>query len=315
MARPPALIAPAAADLIDAISAWQRWLESEKQVSRHTVRAYLTDVHGLIRFLADHHAHTPSLTDIAGTDLSDFRAWLAQRATGGITAASRSRSLSGVRNFYRWLDRSGRLHNAAVGALKGPKLPRSLPKPLSEPDAAELLDVAEDIATEPWIGKRDRALFTLLYGCGLRIDEALRLNRRDAPTSDILRVIGKGSKEREVPVLPAVSAAVRDYMSECPYPLGPTDPLFVGARGARLNAGVAQRQMRTLRQMLGLKETATPHALRHSFATHVLSGGGDLRAIQELLGHVSLSTTQRYTEIETEQLMTVYRSAHPRARR
>jgi integrase/recombinase XerC len=219
-----------------------------------------------------------------------------------------------LRNFFGWLDRSGILHNPKIGALSTPKLPRTTPKPLPIADAAALLEAAEDFVDEPWIGLRDRALFTLLYGCGLRISEALALDRGDLPLGDSLKVLGKGRKERVVPVLPAVAEAVALYDAACPFKGGKDAPVFIGAKGKRLDPAIAQKAMRSLRVQLQLPDTATPHALRHSFATHLLGGGGDLRAIQELLGHASLSTTQRYTEVETEQLLTVYRDAHPRAR-
>jgi integrase/recombinase XerC len=219
-----------------------------------------------------------------------------------------------VRSFFRFLERRGLAENAGIGTLRTPKLPKSLPKPLSQEEAADAMERIGDMASEPWVGLRDAALVTLLYGCGLRIDEALALNRRDAPLEDRLRVKGKGNKERIVPVLPAVSDAVAKYLAACPHGLGRDDPLFVGARGRRLQAGVVQRQIRKLRAYLGLSDTATPHALRHSFATHLLANGGDLRTIQELLGHASLSTTQRYTAVDESQLMKVYARSHPRAR-
>jgi len=199
--------------------------------------------------------------------------------------------------------------------VRTPKVGRSLPRPLAVADALEVVERPRALDEEPWVAKRDTALFTLLYGCGLRIGEALALNRRDAPSGEPMKVSGKGRKERLVPVLPAVAEAIADYLDACPHPGGDGGPLFLGVRGARLNAGVAQRQMRLLRADLGLPESATPHSLRHSFATHLLAGGGDLRTIQELLGHASLSTTQRYTEVDADRLMEVYRAAHPRARR
>ncbi|MBI1206950.1 MAG: tyrosine-type recombinase/integrase [Azospirillum sp.] len=314
MTAPAALGFSAAPDVCAALVAWRRWLESERQASRHTVSAYMHDVAGFLDFLTEHQGRPPALTDLGDADLSDFRAWLSRRAAAGAIAASRARSLAGLRNLFRWLDRSGRLHNPAVGLLSSPKSRKPVPRPLTEVDAESVLDEAGETPDAPWIGRRDRALFTLLYGCGLRIDEALRLNRGEAAEGDTLVVTGKGRKQRMVPVLPAVRQAIRHYLDACPYVLEAAAPLFVGVRGKRLNAGVAQRQLRQLRQLLGLPETATPHALRHSFATHLLADGADLRAIQELLGHASLSTTQRYTEVDAEQLMAVYATAHPRAR-
>lgn len=308
------LLLPIADDLAATLPRWQAWLTVERTFSPHTVEAYLRDVGGFLRFLAEHRGHAVRLRDLADAELTEFRAWLARLAGAGAMATSRARAVSALRNLYRWLDRSGILHNPKIDVLTAPKRPRSTPKPISVPDAESLLDAAEAFVTEPWIGLRDRALFTLLYGCGLRIAEGLALNRACLPLGDSLRILGKGRKERVVPVLPAVAEAVDAYAKACPFVGGRDSPLFVGARGGRLDPAVAQKAMRDLRRQLQLPDTATPHALRHSFATHLLAGGGDLRAIQELLGHSSLSTTQRYTEVETEQLLSVYQNAHPRAR-
>jgi integrase/recombinase XerC len=304
------------ADAAAAIAEWRRWLAVERRLSRHTVSAYTADIAALLRFVTAHSGREPGLAALSALTLADFRAWLAALAAAGLERSSRARSLSGVRTFFRWLDRSGRLHNAAVTRLLSPKLPRRLPKPLTETDAGRLPDEAEAAARQPWVGLRDRALFTLLYGAGLRIDEALSLNRGQIPTghADTLVVTGKGRKQRLIPLLPAVRRALDAYAAACPHPLPADGPLFRGVRGGRLNPGVAQAQMRTLRGLMGLPDTATPHALRHSFATHLLNDGGDLRAIQDLLGHASLSTTQRYTEVEADRLMEIYDKAHPRAR-
>ena len=305
----------AQADVQDALVAWRRWLESERNLSRHTLAAYVGDVAVFLQFLTEYNGgRPPSLNDLGGLKAADFRAWLAKLAADGLIAASRARALAAVRNLFRWMDRSGRLHNPVIGTLSTPKAKRPIPRPLTELDAGKLLEEAEKDREEPWIGKRDRALFTLLYGCGLRISEALGLTRGEAPLGDVLRVKGKGSKERVVPVLPAVTQAVQAYLDACPYDGGPDAPLFLGVRGGPLAPAIAQRQMQHLRRLMGLPDSATPHALRHSFATHLLADGGDLRAIQDLLGHASLSTTQRYTDVESEQLMAVYRSAHPRAK-
>jgi len=309
-----AIILAAADDLAALIPRWRDWLEVERRFSRHTVTAYLGDLTAFLNFFATHRGGAVRLRDLADAGLSDFRAWLAGRTTNGAAASSRARAVSALRNFYGWLDRSGILHNPKIEVLTTPKLPRSSPKPIAVGDATALLEAAEDFVDEPWIGLRDRALFTLLYGCGLRISEALALDRGALPFSESLRVLGKGRKERVVPILPAVALAVANYARSCPFTGGKDAPLFVGAMGKRLDPAIAQKAMRSLRRQLQLPDTATPHALRHSFATHLLAGGGDLRAIQELLGHASLSTTQRYTEVETEQLLSVYRDAHPRAR-
>jgi integrase/recombinase XerC len=310
----PGLILSAAEDTASVFVRWLEWLDRERRFSEHTVAAYAGDVTGFIGFLARHLGAPVRLADLAGATLADFRAWLARRATDGAAASSRTRAVSALRSFFRWLDRQGVLHNPALGQLTTPKLPRAIPKPLAVDDAASLLEAAETFVEEPWIGLRDRALFTLLYGGGLRISEALGLDRSVLPLGAALTVLGKGRKQRMVPVLPAVADAIGLYVQACPYKPAKDAPLFLGAKGKRLDPAVAQRAMRSLRLLLQLPDSATPHALRHSFATHLLGNGGDLRAIQELLGHASLSTTQRYTEIETEQLLAVYRDAHPRAR-
>ena len=312
-AQETTLALAAADDLAAVLPRWRDWLTIERQFSDHTVTAYLGDVTAFLGFFAGHRGHPIRLRDLAEAGLADFRAWLARKTNAGATATSRARAVSALRNFFGWLDRSGILHNPKIGALTTPKLPRTAPKPLPVADAATLLDAAETFVDEPWIGLRDRALFTLLYGCGLRISEGLALDRGALPLGESLKVLGKGRKERVVPVLPAVAEAIAVYAAACPYGGGKDAPLFVGAKGKRLDPAIAQKAMRSLRSQLQLPDTATPHALRHSFATHVLGGGGDLRAIQELLGHASLSTTQRYTEVETEQLLSVYRDAHPRA--
>ena len=228
-------------------------------------------------------------------------------------ASSRSRGLAAVRGFFRFLERRGLAANAAIRLVRTPKVARSLPRPLEVGDALAAVDAAGTLVDEPWLAARDQALLLLLYGCGLRIGEALALNRRDAPEGDVLVVTGKGRKQRLVPVLPVVRDAIAAYLAICPYALPAEAPLFLGARGARLDPAVAQRQVRRLRVALGLPETATPHALRHSFATHLLADGGDLRTIQELLGHASLSTTQRYTEVDASRIAAVHRRTHPRA--
>ena len=300
--------------LTKAVFDWLAYLRDERRASAHTLAAYRRDLESFTRFLAGHLGKLPDLDDLATLRLADFRAWLARRAEEDRAKTSTARAVSSVRGFFRYLKRHGKVENAAIGALRTPKLPQALPKPLSPDETEDTVARIGDVAGDPWMALRDTALVTLLYGCGLRISEALSLERKAAPFGDSLRIKGKGNKERIVPVLPAVGDAVAAYLAACPYRLKPNDPLFVGARGARLQAGVVQRQLRKVRRYLGLPETATPHALRHSFATHLLSGGADLRAIQELLGHASLSTTQRYTAVDKAQLMEVYARAHPRAR-
>ena len=218
-----------------------------------------------------------------------------------------------MRSFYRFCERDGTLKNGAIHLVQSPKLPHSVPRPLSVDGAKAVIGEVANLSEEDWIGARDTAVITLLYGCGLRISEALGLERNQAPLGDMLRITGKGGKQRLVPVLPVVADAVEAYLEACPYPLSDGDPLFVGKRGKRLNPRLIQGRLQVLRAALGLPPSATPHALRHSFATHLLSGGGDLRTIQELLGHASLSTTQHYTEVDTERLLDVYGKAHPRS--
>jgi len=316
MARPAAKIdVLAAADARAAIADWQRWLAEEKQVSPHTLDAYSRDLASFAAFMTSHLGHAAALSDLGDLTARDLRAWLAQRAVDGMRKTSTAWAVSTVRNFFRFLDRTGRVHNAAVAHVRAPRLPASVPKPLSVGDAEDAVTAIGDLSDTPWIAKRDIAVLTLLYGCGLRIGEALGLTLRDAPKRDTMVVTGKGRKDRVVPVLPVVREAIADYIRACPHPLTPDGPLFVGVRGGPLNPAIVQRQVRKLRSWLGLPDTATPHALRHSFATHLLAEGGDLRTIQELLGHASLSTTQRYTSVDIERLAKVYREAHPRARR
>ncbi len=302
-------------DVQAAAAAWRRWLSAERRVSAHTLRAYWGDLTAFLAFLTGHFGRPPSLNDLGGLPLADLRAFQAGRAAEGAGAATRARGLSGLRNFFGHLDRAGVVHCPALAALRHPKLPHHLPRPLAVGQALEVVESAPEASDQPWIGLRDRALLALLYGSGLRLGEALRLTRAELPRDGRLRVTGKGNKQRQVPVLPVVVQALEAYVAACPYALAADEPLFVGARGGPLNPAVAERQMRTLRALLGLGDSATPHALRHSFATHLLAGGGDLRAIQELLGHASLSTTQRYTEVDASQLRAVYDRTHPRARR
>lgn len=315
MAAPPALDRFAAApDLAEAIAAWQSWLETERRLSVHTGAAYMRDLKIFLDFLVEHRGGFADLAALEGLGHGDFRSYLAQRAMNDRARSSTARALSVLRGFFRFLERTDRARNDAIGAVRTPRLPHSVPKPVAAGDALAIIAEAGDTAhKKPWVAARDTALLLLLYGAGLRIDEALSLNEDQAPSGDSLRVLGKGGKERIVPILPAVREAVAAYVQACPYVV-PGGPLFLGARGGRLNAGVVQRELRRIRGALGLPETATPHALRHSFATHLLQAGGDLRAIQELLGHASLSTTQRYTEVDTARLVAVYNEAHPRAR-
>jgi len=300
--------------VLSAIGEWRAYLAHERRASPHTVDGYGRDLAGFFRHLSTHLGYPPGLQDLGALSPADFRGYLANLGGAGLARPSIARALSVVRGFFRFLDRAGLVRNAAVGTVRTPKVGRSLPRPLAVADALEVVARVGELDEEPWVAKRDTALFTLLYGCGLRIGEALALNRRDVPSGGSMTASGKGRKERVVPVLPVVAKAIADYLDACPHSASSGAPLFLGVRGARLNAGVVQRRMRRLRAALGLPETATPHSLRHSFATHLLAGGGDLRTIQELLGHASLSTTQRYTEVDSDRLMAVYQATHPRAR-
>jgi integrase/recombinase XerC len=302
--------------LVRAAEDWRDWLRHERRFSRHTLDAYGRDLAAFFAFLAEHLGYPPGLSDLEALKPADFRSYLAGCHRLGLARASTARAMSSVRGFFRFLDKRGRARNAAIGTVGAPKAPKSVPRALGEAEALEAVAAVGDLGQrEPWLAARDAALLVLLYGCGLRIGEALALARDDAPKGEAMVVTGKGRKQRVVPVLPAVRVALADYLALCPYPGKGVDPLFVGAQGRRLNAGVVQRLVRRLRAALDLPETATPHAFRHSFATHLLAGGGDLRTIQELLGHASLSTTQRYTDVDAARLEAVYRKAHPRAKR
>jgi integrase/recombinase XerC len=299
--------------------AWLSHLGSQRRLAPRTLESYSRDLRQFLAFLSGHLGGAVKLSDFATLTPADLRAFMAYRRGEGVAARSLARSLAAIRSFVRFLDKAGHPTSAAVTVVRGAKKRHGLPKPLTPGGAARVVGDLDTLAapeTEPWIIARDTAVLILLYGCGLRISEALGLERRDAPVpggADTLRIIGKGGKTRLVPVLPAVAAAVDEYLALCPHVLAPTGPLFVGARGGALNPRLIQRRMSMIRGALGMPVSATPHALRHSFATHLLMNGGDLRTIQELLGHASLSTTQLYTEIDESRLMAVYEAAHPRA--
>lgn len=301
---------PAPVSLLDN---WSLFLASEKRASRHTIAAYLRDLGAFSAFLRESLGLAFDGPTLAALAAADFRAFLASLRAGGLSPRSLARTLSALRSFYRWLDRSMGLKNDAVMALRGPKPARRLPRPLSEQGARDVLETIGASEDRDWTRARDLAVLTLLYGCGLRISEALGLDRGDWPDAGALRVTGKRNKQRLVPLLPAVREAVAGYIALCPHPLPDNGPLFRGARGGRLGARAIQQAMADLRPRLGLPDSATPHALRHSFATHILQNGGDLRAIQELLGHASLSTTQLYADVDAASLLEIYRKAHPRA--
>jgi integrase/recombinase XerC len=309
-----------AADTARAQEDWIAWLRHERRGSPLTVAAYGRDLGAFLGFLTGHLGQPAALADLSGLSRADFRAWLAVRGREGLTASSTARALSVLRSFFRFLARRGLAANSAIGLLRSPKLPRSVPKALTAGEALEAVDAIAELSDEPWVAKRDTALLALLYGSGLRLGEALSLNLSDLPKAKAggtssLTITGKGRKQRLVPLLPAVRSAIGDYLRAAPLSGERDGPLFRGVRGGRLHPRLVQLQLQKLRPLLGLPETATPHALRHSFATHILAGGGDLRAIQELLGHASLSTTQRYTDVDAAALLSVYDKAHPRARK
>jgi len=307
------LLIIAAPDLMEKRSAWLESLASERRLSDNTLDAYERDTRQFLTFLTGHLGGPAKLSDIHSLRPADLRAFLAARRRDGSGARSLGRHLAGLRSFLRYLERKGLVNAAAAGAIRAPKQPKSLPKPLTDRQALNVVTMDAQLQEEPWIAARDAAVLTLLYGCGLRISEALDLRPADLTVgSTTLRVTGKGGKTRIVPLLPVVFEAVATYRKLCPYHLVADEPLFRGARGGPLQPAIIQREMQKLRSAFGLQETATPHALRHSFATHLLAGG-DLRTIQELLGHASLSTTQVYTGVDSSRLLEVYDRAHPRA--
>jgi integrase/recombinase XerC len=297
----------------EARTAFLDWMEKERRASRHTLSAYGADIAELLAFLARHTGAEPDLDSLGALRPADLRAFLAARAAAGAGNATRARQLSAVRAFLRFLSRHHGIRPDAIAALRGPRLKPPAPRALREAEARDVAASTGDVENTPGLALRDTALFTLLYGCGLRISEALALDVRDAPIAGTgLRVLGKGGKHRMVPVLPAVAEAIAAYLASRGGAT-PEAPLFLGARGGRLDPAVAQRALRTYRRLAGLPEHATPHALRHSFATHLLGAGADLRAIQELLGHASLSTTQRYTSVDAARLLETWEKAHPRS--
>ncbi len=309
----------AAGDVTDQVIAWLQYLISERRAADKTVEAYLRDINRFMSFMTEHLGGAPSLHDLSNLRATDFRAFLAARRRDGMTSRTLARSLSAIRSLFRFMEKQGVAENASLSALRTPKIPHAVPKALGVAAAKKLVTSAPIGASsveEAWVGARDTAVLLLLYGCGLRISEALGLDRKEAPlkpTQDTMSITGKGNKTRIVPVLPVARDAIATYLDLCPFVLDDTDPLFVGVKGGRLNARNIQLLIQRMRGYLGLPDTATPHALRHSFATHLLSAGGDLRAIQELLGHASLSSTQIYTEVDRAHLLRQYMGAHPRA--
>lgn len=292
---------------------WLDGLAHERRASPHSLRAYGDDLDRFLAFLTDHLGGAPTERDLKTLTPADIRAFITQRRNDGLSPRSVSRALAAVRSFFRFLAREDIVENAAARAVRSPRIAKTLPRPLSETDAARTLAEAGENDVE-WIAARDVALLTLLYGAGLRISEGLSLKRGDVPLGDTLTVVGKGKKERAVPLLAAVRHAADAYVARLPFASGPHGPLFLSRTGKAMSPREAQALMQRLRSRLGLSERATPHALRHSFATHLLANGGELRAVQELLGHASLSTTQTYTEIDVRKLMDVYANAHPRCK-
>jgi integrase/recombinase XerC len=294
------------------VKRWESYLTHDKRRSAHTVRAYVGTAHRLIEFLGQYRGQKMQPSGLLDVEAADLRAFLAARRSSGLGSASAARELSGVRAFLSYAaDQLGR--TAKVPRSRAPRRPKTLPRPAAPDEAVALAEDAAAGASQAWIGARDLAILLLLYGSGLRVAEAMSLTARALPIGQAVRITGKRSKTRIVPIVPAVRDAIDRYVSECPFPLTGESPLFVGAKGGPLNADLVRRAVRAARQRLGLPDTLTPHALRHSFATHLLARGADLRSLQELLGHASLSSTQIYTKVDAARLLDVYRHSHPRA--
>ncbi len=301
-------------DLLNERQSWLAAIAGERRLANNTVEAYERDTRQFLTFLTGYIGKPASIADIADLRPVDLRAFLASRRREGAGARSLGRHLAGLRSFLHYLQKKGLVNAAGATAMRSPKQPKSLPKPLTDRQALKITTTEAQLNEEPWIAARNAAVLSLLYGCGLRISEALGLAPADfTPHARSLRITGKGNKTRVVPLLAVVTEAVEAYKKLCPYHLAADQPLFLGARGGKLQPAIIQREMQKLRGAFGLPENATPHALRHSFATHLLAGGGDLRTIQELLGHASLSTTQIYTGVDTARLLEIYDNAHPRA--
>lgn len=298
-------------EVLELIRRWQAWLKNERRYSPHTLDAYSRDLSLFFEFMQEYLKHQPQAADLQKADIRLFRAYLSARAARRVERSSIARELSTLKNFYRWLARNDIFENTALSIISSPRRPKILPRALDVSETFEVLDIAGDFAKKEWQGLRDIAIFTTLYGCGLRISEALSLNLGDIGNNDFLKIRGKGNKERLVPLLPVVKERINAYLKACPYDIKNEEALFLGARGERISPRIVQRTLEKIRAYLGLPDNLTPHALRHSFATHLLANGTDLRSIQELLGHASLATTQRYTEVQIETLQKEYRKAHP----
>ena len=316
MARPAPTLIPAHPEILSKIQDWLSFLGQEKNYSDHTLNAYRGDLLDFFRFMQNYMGKEMDFSLWPGLERSAFRSWLAERQSRQHQAVSQARALSALKSFSRYLVKMNIPSPPSLETFKGPKLPRSLPKALNETEANNAIDHAPSLARDDWQGARDNAILLLLYGSGLRISEALHLTPShfalEMETTQSLNIIGKGQKERLVPLLPEVARAVSHYVKLCPFILEKKEPLFRGARGKQINPRLIQGLMQKLRRELNLPDTATPHALRHSFATHLLAGGADLRTIQELLGHSSLSTTQRYADMDSVKMMEIYQAAHPR---
>lgn len=290
------------------IQRWIDWLRTQRNYSPHTIQSYVSDLEIFLEYLAKERV---SLSDLKKIDIRGFRNFFSLRAKRGISRTSIAREESSVRNFFKWLDDNGIMRNTAIFQISTPKLPKVLPRSLDVNTMFDVIDEATQDCSEPWIGTRDRAILTLLYGCGLRISEALALNVEDVNHTEFVKIKGKGNKDRYVPILPIVIERIEAYKKTCPYKLQEGEALFLGAKGERLTPRIIQRKLQKIRVKLNLPDNITPHALRHSFATHLLAQGSDLRSIQELLGHASLSSTQRYTDVNLEKIQKEYKKAFP----
>lgn len=300
----------ASSELKELILGWQDWLRDERRYSPHTLDAYARDLALFINFLAENeNGKKLSLNALKNIAPRDIRAFLSERLSRHIEHSSAAREISTLRSFFKWLNRRGIMDNTAISVISSPRRAKVLPKALDVDDTFKVLETVEKLASEKWQGLRDVAILTILYGCGLRISEALSLNVGDIGHNDFLKIKGKGNKERLVPLLPVVKEKINAYLAACPYDIKPGEALFLGARGERLSPRIVQRTLEKIRGILGLPDTLTPHALRHSFATHLLAAGTDLRSIQELLGHASLNTTQRYTDVQIDKLQRDYQKA------
>ena len=299
-----------AASVLALINDWQLWLAKERGYSAHTVESYARDLSFFFCFWQEYLGYLPDISALQSIDVRTFRAFLSRQNQRHLSKSSLARELSSLKSFFHWLNHNHLIDNTAITIISSPKKDKILPKALDVDQTLNLLDAAADFAKDKWQGLRDVAILTILYGCGLRISEALSLNIGDINHNDFLKIRGKGNKERLVPILPIVKDKIAAYLEACPYNQQPGDALFLGARGERISPRIVQRTLEKIRSYLGLPDTLTPHALRHSFATHLLAQGTDLRSIQELLGHASLSTTQRYTNVEIEHLKEEYNKAH-----